>query len=242
MTSWPPKTAYQEMNGWTASVPSASFAQSASFAPSTPSMPFYTFTVDYKEQFEHTLDVSKHGIRGFKGLWWNNDALYGNGDYKFEIGKTYEHVGEIGLCKAGFHFCEVLPFCFNFYDPFRQSSEVRSRYVSITAHDEVVSNSYKCVTNKITLNEYLNGTYVYTIKTPGYVRTYEVHFKDGFIHSDTQPAYIETSTTSPDYLRTIKAYCKNGLLHNAKGPAYMAYKNNILVDSQTFIEGTLITP
>ena len=35
--------------------------------------------------------------------------------FKFEIGKTYKHKGKIKMCESGFHFCEQVQHCFNYY-------------------------------------------------------------------------------------------------------------------------------
>lgn len=36
--------------------------------------------------------------------------------FQYEVGKTYKHEGDIGLCKAGFHFCQKIADCFSYYD------------------------------------------------------------------------------------------------------------------------------
>ena len=35
--------------------------------------------------------------------------------YQYEIGKTYEIAESPKCCKVGFHFCEKLADCFNYY-------------------------------------------------------------------------------------------------------------------------------
>ena len=52
------------------------------------------------------------GIKGYKVF--NPDWTCRN--FQFEVGKTYKHDGDIGLCRAGFHFCRKASACFNYYD------------------------------------------------------------------------------------------------------------------------------
>lgn len=35
--------------------------------------------------------------------------------FQFEVGKTYEHKGELKICRSGFHFCRNVADCFNYY-------------------------------------------------------------------------------------------------------------------------------
>ena len=62
---------------------------------------------------------------------------------KYEVGKTYEYKGEIGLCKAGYHFCRRLTDCFNFYsfDPNNKVAEIEAL--------GIVHTSGKSVTDRI---------------------------------------------------------------------------------------------
>ena len=64
--------------------------------------------------------------------------------FQFEVGKTYRHEGDIGLCKAGFHFCRKASDCFNFYsfDPNNKVAEIEA--IGLVESDEV-----KSVTNEI---------------------------------------------------------------------------------------------
>lgn len=68
--------------------------------------------------------------------------------FRYEIGKTYKHEGEIEICKEGFHFCEKLIDCFNYY-PFDPQNKV----AVIDATGEVIKHTEylfsKCVTNEI---------------------------------------------------------------------------------------------
>ena len=64
--------------------------------------------------------------------------------FQFEVGKTYKHNGDIGLCRAGFHFCRIAADCFNFYgfDPQNKVAEIEA--IGLVESDEV-----KSVTNEI---------------------------------------------------------------------------------------------
>ena len=90
---------------------------------------------DYKEEFK---------MKGYKVF--NSDWTCRG--YQYEIGKTYEIAESPKCCKVGFHFCEKLIDCFNYYsfDPNNKVAEIEA----IGEIDFDDTNS-KCCTNKIVI-------------------------------------------------------------------------------------------
>ena len=68
--------------------------------------------------------------------------------YQYEIGKTYEIAESPKCCKVGFHFCEKLVDCFNYYsfDPNNKVAEIEA--IGEIHFDDTNS---KCCTNKIVI-------------------------------------------------------------------------------------------
>ena len=66
--------------------------------------------------------------------------------FKFEVGKTYKHNGNIGLCEKGFHFCRKASDCFNYYS-FASNNHV----AEVEAIGLVESDKEKSVTDEITI-------------------------------------------------------------------------------------------
>ena len=66
--------------------------------------------------------------------------------FQFEVGKTYKHDGDIGLCKAGFHFCRKASACFNYYD-FNKNNHV----AEVEAIGKVETENDKSVTDEIVI-------------------------------------------------------------------------------------------
>ena len=68
--------------------------------------------------------------------------------YQYEIGKTYEILENPKCCKVGFHFCEKLVDCFNYYsfDPNNKVAEIEA--IGEIHFDDTNS---KCCTNKIVI-------------------------------------------------------------------------------------------
>ena len=60
--------------------------------------------------------LKKNAIKAYKAF--NKDLTCQ--DFQYEVGKEYHHKGKLELCEAGFHACERLPDCFNFY-PFSKA-------------------------------------------------------------------------------------------------------------------------
>jgi len=71
--------------------------------------------------------------------------------FQYEIGETYEHDGEIGLCDAGFHFCENVADCFNYY-----SFDSENKIAIVEAIGKIEKGDDKCVTNKLRIIQELS--------------------------------------------------------------------------------------
>lgn len=80
------------------------------------------------------------GIKGYKVL--NPDWTCRG--FRYELGKTYKHEGEIELCKAGFHFCQMISNCFNYY-----KFDSHNIVVEVEALGHTASNGIKSVTDEI---------------------------------------------------------------------------------------------
>ena len=79
-------------------------------------------------------------VKGYKVF--NSDWTCRN--YQYEVGKTYEHNGNIELCGSGFHFCQKASDCFNYY-----SFDSHNKVAEVEALDLVETKNYKSVTNKL---------------------------------------------------------------------------------------------
>ena len=64
--------------------------------------------------------------------------------FQFEVGKTFTHDGDIGVCRAGFHFCRKAADCFNYY-----GFNSKNKVAEIEAVGLVESDGDKSVTNII---------------------------------------------------------------------------------------------
>ena len=80
------------------------------------------------------------GYKVFKSDWTCRN------NFKYEIGKTYKHKEEIGLCKGGFHFCRKLIDCFNYY-----SFNPKNKVAIVIATGKVINGDDKSVTDEITI-------------------------------------------------------------------------------------------
>ena len=82
-------------------------------------------------------------IKGFKVF--NPDWTCRNFQYK--VGETYHHNGEIGLCEAGFHFCQVASDCFSYYsfNPNNKVAEVEAIGLTETQGNKSVTNCIRII-------------------------------------------------------------------------------------------------
>jgi hypothetical protein len=83
-------------------------------------------------------------VKGFKGFDRNMKCR----GFQYKVGKTYETDKTIYPCRWGFHFCEALEQCFNFYtydDIYRPGN----RFAEVEAHGRIIRDTGKIVTDKI---------------------------------------------------------------------------------------------
>ena len=58
------------------------------------------------------MSTKQKVVKGYKVF---NPDFTCNG-FKFKVGETFEHKGELKICASGFHFCIKASDCFNYYD------------------------------------------------------------------------------------------------------------------------------
>lgn len=83
------------------------------------------------------------GIKGYKVF--NKDWTCR--DFKYEVGKIYEHQGNIEICGKGFHFCQKANDCFNYYsfDSRNKVAEVEAIGICETEGNESVTDKIKII-------------------------------------------------------------------------------------------------
>ena len=74
-------------------------------------------------------------------------------DMQYEVGKSYEMTDEPVICERGFHFCEKLIDCFNYYE-----FDSNNKVAEIEAYGDLdfEEGCNKCCTNKIKIIHELN--------------------------------------------------------------------------------------
>ena len=85
------------------------------------------------------MNKKMRGYKVFNPDW----KCYG---MQYEVGRTYKHKGNLSLCESGFHFCEKLIDCFNYYQ-FNPNNKV----AEIKAIGKIVNGDNKSVTDNISI-------------------------------------------------------------------------------------------
>ena len=85
---------------------------------------------------------------------------------QYEVGKSYEMDVEPIICDRGFHFCQKLENCFEYYifDP-------KSKVAEVEAYGDVISKDGKSCTNKIKIVREIPWDEVLRIVNTGYYNT-----------------------------------------------------------------------
>ena len=74
--------------------------------------------------------------------------------FQYELGKEYSLEGELVICRNGFHFCENIFDCLEYYDNIKGDK----RLFLVEALGEVITENDKSVTNKIKIIEEIKDT------------------------------------------------------------------------------------
>ena len=83
--------------------------------------------------------MTHENVHGYKGFASNMTCQ----GFQYEVGQTYEHDGNIGLCEAGFHFCRKMADVLNYYN------RHDCRYAVVEALGKVIDGDDKSVTDRI---------------------------------------------------------------------------------------------
>ncbi|MGX9757473.1 DUF7666 domain-containing protein [Clostridioides difficile] len=83
-------------------------------------------------------------------------------DFKYEVGKTYKHEGNIELCGPGFHFCEKAIDCFNYY-----KFDSKNKVAKVKAIGKVKTEEDTSVTNEILIIEEISWEELLSIINTG---------------------------------------------------------------------------
>ena len=82
------------------------------------------------------------GVKGYKAFWQDWTCR----GFRYEVGKTYKHEGEIEPCKSGFHFCRELKDCLDYY---RLDNDEIIVFAEVEALGKVIDHENKSVTDEI---------------------------------------------------------------------------------------------
>ena len=90
---------------------------------------------------------------------------------QYEVGKTYEMDGTLTMCERGFHFCEKLEDCFNYYE-----AVTWNHIAEVEALGKIITEGDKSCTNKIKI--------IREVELNGVNRSYGVNRSNGVNRSD----------------------------------------------------------
>ena len=71
--------------------------------------------------------------------------------FQYQVGKKYKTEGELEICKNGFHFCEKVKDCFNYY-----SFDSRNKVAEVVASGEIITEHDKSCASEIEILSEVN--------------------------------------------------------------------------------------
>ena len=153
-------------------------------------------------------------IRGFKGF---DKDLKCRG-FQYEIGKDYEHEGEVKCCERGFHFCE------NPFDVFRYYSPCDSRYCEVECDgnadkandDSKVATSHIHISSEIGLNGLIKAGVKFILDKVNYKDTKSTNTvyqsaatNTGYRSAATNTVYQSAATNTGDRSAATNTGCQS---------------------------------
>ena len=134
-------------------------------------------------------------MKGYKGF----DKDMKCSDMQFEVGKTYEHDGDVKLCKSRFHFCENPLDIFNYYPPSGSKfAEIEAEEVST----EKESDSKRC-SKKLTVKALVDFSVMIKASVEFVFKTIKASKETqattgNYANSATTGDYAHSATTGED--------------------------------------------
>jgi hypothetical protein len=106
-------------------------------------------------------DQGREPIVSYKGF--NQDWTCR--DFQYELGKTYEHEGEVEACAGGFHACEYPLHVFRYYKPSQSKFAVVEQAGKLSRHgeDSKVASSRITVKAELDIAGIIKAAVKYTI-------------------------------------------------------------------------------
>lgn len=87
-------------------------------------------------------------------------------DMQYEVGHTYKHNGPISICTAGFHFCQKVSSCFDYY-----AFDPQNKVAEVEALGLVESYGTKSVTDEIKILREISWPEMLELANEGYSNT-----------------------------------------------------------------------
>ena len=82
--------------------------------------------------------------------------------FKYKVGETYKHTGDIGIYGEGVHFCKNLADCFSYY-----GFDINNKVAEVVAEGKVITEGKRSVTNILKIVKELTWEEVFKLVNTG---------------------------------------------------------------------------